>query len=784
MMSLYHLCREAEDPMTTDACVTIENLGVFASASALHATTENKDIIKPCSAAGSSEPCVKSMITFLTNDLRVVYGNKMGSTISKQEAYNSDSTDCSAIDTNNCQQIWGINKGHFEDVSLTFPADQDPTNMLPLTNTANLLYNNNNSTSINFSIVRDAEDHFDYSFTQDPGQICAFVDGRNWYDCVSRVDPPNLIVSNATGSTYFTPMIRASYTDGNNTTSAIIKPTSVYDAEDTINTEINLAGTMLEAFVTDELYHTKPFLGPNAPNSASIYGIYQDDIKPIDSAGDENEDAVYLKGLEYLNGEYHLGGRYACLSKIGVSDCPDNPEMCVLTNLLNSDVVPCGDFLKKSQEEGINQCTGSETGCTYSDSISKIGSGTIDIKACDDSVKCYDWDVELCATSYDAANRVDPIPDFGSVLPQSKYYDTTAQNYDTDLHIVRNKTSVEQGLCVTITRPTCSSENDYSQENGYASWPETTVEEIATGSCRPGYSSLEPLTRYCIPLDETQSVAFEPLYRVQPDGSFQYPPDLCQPLVCPAETNSAENGHASWTSAAFGSNSIGTCRDQYSAPVPLTRPCVLSADGNSVELGEMSGECTEIEYCTAITNPNTVSNGYATWTSAEVGGQSVGTCATNYYSDATLTRPCELSNGLPTLGDVSAVCSPVMCQGVSSSTTISWPNSFPGVNIAGSCPPGYEGSVSRDCNISSDGKTATYGSVSGTCTPKVCPAEGRDPNASGAANASWQEAEFGTYSRGYCKNGQNYKSGTLQRKCILAPDGVSVQFESIEGKCK
>ena len=107
--------------------------------------------------------------------------------------------------------------------------------------------------------------------------------------------------------------------------------------------------------------------------------MYQDNILLFDG-GLENDDAVYIKGLEYINGSYHLEGKYACLTSINGKRCPDDVEMCVLTKLLNKDTVRCSLLSSKaSLYGGLSVCVGAQGSCAVVDSVSKISGGIINI---------------------------------------------------------------------------------------------------------------------------------------------------------------------------------------------------------------------------------------------------------------------------------------------------------------------------------------------------------------------------------------------------------------------
>ncbi len=544
--TLVPLCRDGENPLITDSCVDIKNLGIFVSASVMHTSTAYRDLIKHCDIAAPGAPCINTMLpntcsvssNGCEDGFRIVYGERLGNRLNAKSYFNDELNDCPSDSSSTCQEIWGVDMGEFIDISLSFPSLQFSSDISPLTTNFNLTDNNANNSSFYASIVRVPGFNSNYSFTQESNQFCVF-DNDSVVGCTKRVEQPSVQVYNCNdlpgincNSTYFAPKFIVSYSDGNDSTSAIIEPLSVYSSTSSFNSFVNLAGVDFESFVTDDDFITKPFSGEKSPTPSSLLGVYKNDILPI--VGQEvNNSAVYLTGLEYINGSYHLGGKYSCLSDAGTKRCPENIEMCVLTKLLNKDVVKCSVFASKSSVYGgLKLCTSEQESCNIIDSISKIdGSGDINIRACPGQVKCYESDVELCKISNDPSDRYEPSASLGNILSEDQYYDPSssssysaspgglAANYDADQYGLRNKTSVELGLCTTIPQPTCQAQANYSIENGYAYWPETQVGEQATGSCMPGWIPTHPLKRYCIPFPQTQTFDFEPIYRIKNDGS-------------------------------------------------------------------------------------------------------------------------------------------------------------------------------------------------------------------------------------------------------------------------
>ncbi|MDP4832983.1 MAG: hypothetical protein NWR41_04705 [Rickettsiaceae bacterium] len=546
--TLVPLCRNGENPMITDSCVVIENLGPFSSAGALHASTAYRDIIKHCDDAATGSACIKTMLPHTCSvtsngcqdGFRIVYGEKLGGVLTAKQYFRNDLNDCPSSSSATCQEIWGVNMGEFVDISLPFLPIQTSSDIAPLTQDFTLVDKGNRTAHFNASIVRESGFNTTYSFTQEPNQLCVF-EGDFVVGCSDRVPPSGVIIhdcgsassSVSCSTSHFSPKFVVSYSEDGISTSARIEPLSVYNIGSSANSFINLAGNKFESFVTNDAFITKPFTGTKAPNASSLFGVYQDNALPI-AGGVLNEDAVYISGLEYINDHYNFGGTYACLTNVNSRRCPDDIEMCVLTKLLNKDTVRCSLLSAKATKNGgLNPCTVIQQGvCPVADSLSKISGGTINIRDCGAQGKCYDGGVELCKVSQDVADRHIPSVSYGNKLPASQFYDPTASssyagapsgvaiNYDADNYGLRSKTSVELGLCAAIPQGTCAAEGNYSQENGYAYWPETELGKEATGTCRSGWHAVRPLKRYCIPIVSKDNpyalptFGFEPLYRV------------------------------------------------------------------------------------------------------------------------------------------------------------------------------------------------------------------------------------------------------------------------------
>jgi hypothetical protein len=832
---LLPLCKNGENPNTTDKCVRIDNLGAFSSATGLHTATARRDIIKHCSNAVAGAPCVESMISHSCSvsahgcgdGFRVVYGQNLGGVVTPVPYYRDDIPDCPSSGSAMCQEIWGINIGEFADISVTFPKEQESFDILPVSHNFSLVDKNDRTASFSASIVRVANFDPVFDFTQSPKQICVF-EGEFVVGCLDRAsifrpkiyecaNSPNPNISCI--SSYFAPEFIVSYESGNDSTTAVIEPESVYNPGG-INNKINLAGDSFESFVTDDSFAVKPFSGPNSPNPSSLYGKYQDNIALI-SGQTINEDAVYMEGLEYINGKYHLGGKYACLSTTDIVKCPQNPKMCVLAKLLNSDLVACSTFFSKSIDHGgISLCRADQTAtCTVIDLLPRKMGGTVPIRSCPGNIKCYDGTKELCQISQVTSDRINPLPSLGTTLSDNQYYDTVtagpypnsplgnAANYDQETQGIRDKTPLELGLCVSVPQGVCPSENTPNIDTGYATWPSGELEQNVIGTCaihRTPKNSQSDLVRKCIANSDTQSFNLEPIYRIKRDPPANapyktYPTNIeCVPIKCPGETNpTVDTGYATWPGADYGNYSSGTCafgRVPSTSASDLMRRCIQDPVTKEYKLEPVPGNVKCIAVCAAetIANANT---GYATWTSVELGEFSVGTCASGRVPAKTssdLSRECifdSLTNQYklePISGDARCIGNcPAVTTASASTGYATWSAAKEGENSSGTCmsgtaPKNSASELVRNCKFDATTNDYKLESISGNaqCVP-ICQAETTASAQTGYA--TWSSVKAGEYSTGTCMSGTIPLNvfGNPVRQCILDPSTNQYKLEKI-----
>ena len=570
--NLVPLCK-GEDPLQTDKCVTLKNFP--PSAKAFHTATVQRDLIKPCSGVTDSSVCVSTKLKHSCNisdtslsgcqdGFRIVYAQKTGNRSVPTSYFNDDLADCNSSGGQNattCQEVWGINTGQFVDLPLGFPLVQDQTigSLLFLQRKVSLNDNVGKRRNFNVSIARVPTQNgmFDPLFLQDPNDICVAEDNSlvgctarvkdgyrvSTYDCASAHD--GAVCSN---NSYFTPQFIASVEaveklpDGTsrivNSTSTVVTPLSVNTNPQPPAGEnkviVNLAGFQFSAFMADiqtmpSKYIAAPFSGPNSLNPSTIHGTYKDGKVPYDSRGNQADGVVYLKGLEYINGRYIQGGNAGCLEWNNVDKClPSiNDTNCVLANLL--EIAPvgtapnggCKNFHTKYRNLRI--CNSSDAGyCTTSSSWYDIK--IYNCKNNDATWDCYENTknpgVEVCQTSIDTANRSDPSPSLGPIINSSgQNYTITMKSdgtypFNEDTKSVRDKTSQELGLCITIPPAFCPAITTPSESTGNVIWPRGEIGELVTGICPPGdvlADPSKPPQRYCLSDAQTKTVAFEQL---------------------------------------------------------------------------------------------------------------------------------------------------------------------------------------------------------------------------------------------------------------------------------
>ena len=365
---------------------------------------------------------------------RTIYGIQRGTSITPQNFYNQSTisvsdgqggqtlqpkySDCTAATTNACQVVWGVDLGNFVDVVLTFPPTETAYNSNNLVVTGvdsagtNLSiadpYNHVQSVAAVIARVNDTQYPDSNGLSLDNADVCVFNvdDNSSLIGCVPRAAPPsptpyscdpnspnhappNISLRCSSPSNIYPQMI-LSLAVGNYATSAVLGTSSANATANPAPATINLAGFDYSSYVTDDAMDQQPFSGPNAYDPSTLFGNYLsvdssgNTVSPItnpqqpfsvdsSTGAKTSNNAVYIGGLDYLNGNYNIGGKYLCVStSVKTNDVcmstADGTKNCVLTQLQNPSVVNCNDFfnaISASNSDGpayssLRPCTPAE----------------------------------------------------------------------------------------------------------------------------------------------------------------------------------------------------------------------------------------------------------------------------------------------------------------------------------------------------------------------------------------------------------------------------------------
>ena len=258
----------------------------------------------------------------------------------------------------------------------------------------------------------------------------------------------------------------------------------------------------------------------------------------------------------------------------------------------------------------------------------------------------------------------------------------------------------------------CPADNANNQGSGFASWPATNGNAMATGTCAAKYSG-NP-TRQCV-------------Y----GGTWSAVTNPCTLNYCASVANDA---NALWPQVEASTTANGICLPDYTgAP---TRPC--NADGT---FGTIGGTSCVRRTCAAATFNN------AAFGLTDSGDSATGTCVDGY--EGSVTAVCTPTGW----GTMTGACTKKVCAASTDSNAI-FTEALADTLVTGICESGYSGSAVRPCQI--DG---TWGTSTSTCTRIKCPA-GINGNAAWPSTDSLTDDVSGTCTTGF--------TGSPKRSCLAS----------------
>ena len=284
----------------------------------------------------------------------------------------------------------------------------------------------------------------------------------------------------------------------------------------------------------------------------------------------------------------------------------------------------------------------------------------------------------------------------------------------------------------TVNDP-CTKKRCLAEQNGNARWNETVGGSTATGACVDGYYGT--VTRTC-------SI----------DGLWGSISGTCVLLGCPAD----HTDNINWPSTNAGSVASGSCDVGYGSPSATpTRPCSAGA-----VWGTPSGSCDRLK-CGAAADYL-----HASWPAADSMTDGVsGTCLAGWFG--TPSRNCSALGVYST--EVDHPCQRIQCAAVDEGAFGSWSAADAGTGgVAGVCPAGSTGTITRDCSIS-----GAWSEIVGTCSQLTC-------SAGDFENANWPATAAGSSASGTCKVGF---SGSPSRPCELDGSWGPVTNGCVQNKC-
>ncbi|WP_371253987.1 hypothetical protein [Orientia tsutsugamushi] len=480
---------EGEKSYKANQCVKIQNIELFGPSVI---RKKYNDVLKLCKYGNSDEPCVNyngcedsdnQLAGCKGRGFRVLYATNIKgkvvddiSQLEPSEKFNYCLPDCVGTrcpiqaspgadscceGAQLCQQVYGVDVGNFDDIKLVFQQDK-----------VNEGKNGVVKESIKFNakdlialitrttrpICQELLQSSDSNIKCDDAQIiheqtsddiCVYNINNTkkpLIGCVKRAAPPLPTAFKCRNSknNHFKPDIgiklEVKESETNYSLEGCIeakhshhqnRTNDVEDDENNNQFNINLAGYDYNAYVTDHK-------GSVSPDVGTKWGKY--DLEAPKEAQDvqsHNAKYRYLKGIEFINNEYVVGGKLICVNQNSnaIPKCPLDEKMCVLAKVKENP-----ECIKAQQNNNTQQNFGPETCKEVSQSIED---------------RVYPRDFALCnEESADYPNCFK--------LGTNEHYQLTKTGFSNTMSLSDRSIKTEEDIMQTIGN--CGSETVKSKE--------------------------------------------------------------------------------------------------------------------------------------------------------------------------------------------------------------------------------------------------------------------------------------------------------------------------------
>ncbi|MDX1916911.1 MAG: hypothetical protein SFT68_02905 [Rickettsiaceae bacterium] len=599
---IIQLCTSGASPSSTCA-------SIYPTSTTTYAINQNNDTLPICSgpsSAPTNAPCV--LTTYSSNNckgsscssgMRIVYGYQSDASSGVLPVYGYPSNAYGECDgyTYPCRQIYGINVGAYEDISIDLSSKVNDTT--GYSQISSLILNTVSSGSISSStpdtltiqtyisyLGSDNEIELDDisisggltdSLTLNGNSICAIFASAlanlsSSMGCVERAAAPPITAATCTSSncpgqnTYAAPAIYVTLGYSNLTadgTTITSLPTDsvgqalglVYNSStDPLDSPYtNLIGAQIATIATDTTYVVPPYYGASAYSQGGnvIFGNYVDATNValtspfINTNGtiSTNQAARYTGGIEYTNSGYYRGGVYigaalAPYAKCQTSSSNDSTATsdssnCVLTTRNYYNLVNCDTFDSYSIPA---RCPSSFSGVTCSTQTASLSL----TDGSGDSILFYSCSDG--STCYSAPTNM-PLDVCGaSTNPANRVYPTYTTGSSpvtTSYFDVTNLQVAADDICKPISTSTSSSTST------------STTSLYNTAKC---------------------TVRDKTIFEMGGIGT----------IPAPQQCSNDSAGGATWTIVSLGEYSLGTCPSGTSATLP-SRLCYIPESATSAQ---------------------------------------------------------------------------------------------------------------------------------------------------------------------------------------------------------